>query len=159
MGTDGIKGTEKFEILPMREEDVSLVVELEKRNFSTPWSTQSFLSVLEDDFSYSIVGRVEGKIIAYAVFSALDDYAELWNIAVDEHHRRKGIGDRMLHHVIDICRESRVSSLFLQVRESNQPAQRLYRKNGFSFVMGQKNYYRSPVAEALIYSLDLHPTS
>ncbi|MFQ6103425.1 MAG: ribosomal protein S18-alanine N-acetyltransferase [Candidatus Glassbacteria bacterium] len=159
MEKDEIRETERLEIAPMRMEDIEIVAELEKRNFSIPWSANSFLSVLEDDFSYGLVGILDGQIIAYAIFGTMDDYAELWNIAVEENFRRRGIGNRMLHHVIDLCRKSGVSSLFLQVRESNQPAQNLYRKNGFSFVMVQKNYYNAPVEDALVYRLDIFHSS
>jgi ribosomal-protein-alanine N-acetyltransferase len=61
----------------------------------------------------------------------------------------------MLGFVIEYCRTSGVSSLFLQVRESNRAAKRLYEKNGFVFVMVQKNYYVSPLENALVYRLDI----
>lgn len=141
----------------MTEWDIPTIVELENRNFSMPWSPQSFKSILTDEFSHSYVGVLEGRIIAYAVFGAIEDYAELWNLAVDESFRGKGVGDTMLKFVIEHCRSCGVSSLFLQVRESNEPAKRLYAKNGFVFVMVQKNYYRSPVENALIYRLDIRP--
>jgi ribosomal-protein-alanine N-acetyltransferase len=139
----------------MSEGDIPMVVELEKRNFSMPWSAQSFRSVLADEFSCCYVGVLDGKIVAYAMFGAIEDYAELWNLAVDEPHRRKGVGDTMLRFVIEYCRTSGVSSLFLQVRESNRAAKRLYEKNGFVFVMVQKNYYVSPLENALVYRLDI----
>ena len=152
------KRVENFDLLriaAMTSEDVPIVARLERKNFSTPWSEQSFLNVLDDEFSFSYVGALEGRIIAYTIFGAIDDYAELWNIAVDERERRKGIGERMLHVVIDRCREMGVASLFLQVRESNQPAINLYQKNGFTFVVVQKDYYQSPREDALIYRLDI----
>lgn len=148
-----VSGT--FEIHPMKLEDISFVTKLERKNFSIPWSARSFQNVIEDSFSFSYIGVLLGKIIAYAVFGALDDYAELWNIAVDQDHRGRGYGDMMLRHVIDHCRKSGVSSLFLQVRKSNNAARKLYEKHGFVFVMVQKNYYHSPREDALVYRLDI----
>ncbi len=144
-----------FEILPMQADDIPAVTDLERRNFSVPWSAQSFRSVVEDAFSYCFVGVLEGRIIAYAVFGALDDYAELWNIAVDQDFRGRGFGDAMLRHVVEHCRKMGVSSLFLQVRKSNHAALKLYEKHGFVFVMAQKNYYHIPREDALVYRLDI----
>jgi ribosomal-protein-alanine N-acetyltransferase len=158
MESDGERIAEKLRILPMSEWDIPTIVDLEKQSFSMPWSPQSFRSILADAFSFSYVGVLEGKIITYAVFGAIEDYAELWNLAVDESHRGKGIGDTMLKFVIEHCRGSDVSSLFLQVRESNGTAKRLYERNGFVFVMVQKDYYRSPLEDALVYRLDIKPT-
>lgn len=150
-----IENPDRLRIASMTRENIPVVAELERKNFSIPWSEQSFLNVLDDEFSFSYVGVLEGRIIAYTIFGAIDDYAELWNIAVDERARRTGIGESMLHFVIDQCREMGVASLFLQVRESNHPAISLYEKNGFTFVMVQKDYYHSPQEGALVYRLDI----
>jgi ribosomal-protein-alanine N-acetyltransferase len=139
----------------MTEEDIPFVIELERQSFSIPWSAQSFQNVIQDEFSYGLVGIAGNQLIAYAVFGAIEDYAELWNIAVEEQYRGMGIGNMMLNHVIKLCRELGVSSLFLQVRESNLTAQNLYKKNDFTFVMVQKNYYHSPVENALVFRLDI----
>jgi ribosomal-protein-alanine N-acetyltransferase len=144
-----------FDILPMQRGDIPRVAELERRNFSVPWSTQSFQSVVEDPFSYCFVGVLGGRIVAYTVFGAIDDYAELWNIAVDPDYRGRGLGDTMLRYVIGCCRGLGVSSLFLQVRKSNQVALKLYEKHGFVFVMVQKNYYTIPREDAHVYRLDV----
>jgi ribosomal-protein-alanine N-acetyltransferase len=155
MEREGKEIKQRLKIQTMCPDDVPVVVELEKQNFSIPWSAQSFRSVLDDEFSYGLVGILDGKIIAYAVFGVLEDYAELWNIAVDEQYRRMGIGESMLCYIIGTCRESGVYSLFLQVRESNETAQNLYQKNDFTFVMVQKNYYHSPTEDALVFRLDI----
>jgi len=146
-----------LEFRSLTTEDIPSVVELEAKNFSAPWSAQSFQNVIEDDFSYSFVGVLNGQVIAYSVFGVIEDYSELWNIAVEERFRNMGIGDRLLNQVIDLCRSYGVSTIFLQVRESNIPAQNLYRKNGFTYVMVQKNYYHTPIENALVFRLDIDP--
>jgi ribosomal-protein-alanine N-acetyltransferase len=159
MEKNEITMNEQLLIRPMHKKDVDVIAEMEKRNFSVPWSAESFRRVLDDEFSFGIVALLKMNIIAYAVFGALGDYAELWNIAVDEGHRRKGVGKEMLRRLIDMCKEKKVSSLFLQVRESNEPARKLYVNNGFTFVMVQKKYYHSPVEDALVFRLDIPPYS
>ncbi|MBQ5323960.1 MAG: hypothetical protein J6J58_00770, partial [Oscillospiraceae bacterium] len=43
----------------------------------------------------------------------------------------------------------------LEVRESNNPAIKLYEKLGFEFLGARKNFYSNPKENALIYKLDL----
>jgi len=148
---------ESIEFRSLTEDDIPFVVELEEKNFSIPWSAQSFTNIIKDDFSCSIVGILEGEVVAYSVFGVIEDYSELWNFAVTERYRRIGVGGRLLNQVIDLCRTSGVSTIFLQVRESNLAAQNLYKKNGFTYVMVQKNYYHTPVEDALVFRLDIIP--
>ncbi len=87
----------------------------------------------------------------------IEDYSEIWNFAVTERYRGLGVGDRLLNQVIELCRTSGVSTIFLQVRGSNLPAQSLYKKNDFTYVMVQKNYYHTPVEDAMVFRLDIIP--
>ena len=50
----------------------------------------------------------------------------------------------------DICEEKKVSDIFLEVREGNTAARRLYEKLGFSEISRRKAYYSSPVEDAVI---------
>jgi ribosomal-protein-alanine N-acetyltransferase len=56
------------------------------------------------------------------------------------------------------CRSHGVASVYLEVRRSNDAAIRLYRKHGFKSEGRRKNYYSSPVEDAVIMSLMLART-
>ncbi len=77
------------------------------------------------------------------------------HIAVKEEERRKGYAERLLRHIIKEALKSNKSYLFLEVRESNIPAIRLYEK--FSFIKYGKraNYYSSNSEDALLYKLEI----
>lgn len=73
---------------------------------------------------------------------------ELLLLAVDPAHRRKGIGDKLLKNLENDAISRGAKSLFLEMRRGN-PAELLYRANGFSPIGERLNYYRTLSGERL----------
>jgi ribosomal protein S18 acetylase RimI-like enzyme len=72
--------------------------------------------------------------------------ADLLALAVLPAFQRRGIGQKLLTHVIDVAERvapsSRITALRLTVAESNTAAQRLYVRAGFRMVDGAATYDR-----------------
>jgi ribosomal protein S18 acetylase RimI-like enzyme len=72
--------------------------------------------------------------------------ADLLALAVLPAFQRRGIGKRLLTHVIEVAERvapsSRISALRLTVAETNVAAQRLYERAGFRVVDGSATYDR-----------------
>jgi ribosomal protein S18 acetylase RimI-like enzyme len=72
--------------------------------------------------------------------------ADLLALAVLPTHQRRGIGTRLLEHVIDVAERvaptSRIDSLRLTVAETNSGAQRMYSRAGFRVIDGSSTYDR-----------------
>ena len=72
--------------------------------------------------------------------------ADLLALAVLPAYQQRGLGSKLLHHVIDVAERvapsSRITALRLTVAESNTSAQRLYARNGFRIVDGFATYDR-----------------
>jgi ribosomal protein S18 acetylase RimI-like enzyme len=72
--------------------------------------------------------------------------ADLLALAVLPAFQRRGIGSKLLTHVIDVAERvapsSRINALRLTVAESNVSAQRLYERAGFRVVDGSASYDR-----------------
>ncbi len=67
----------------------------------------------------------------WRVLETLDDgdfYVQA--VAVDRHHRGKGIGSLLMDHMADVAQKSNASRLVLDVAASNKGAQRLYERRG-----------------------------
>ena len=78
------------------------------------------------------------------------DEAEILNLGVSPTWRRSGIGRALINEMITRLRERGISSVFLEVRESNEGAQRLYQSLGFKEVGRRRRYYRRPTEDAVI---------
>jgi ribosomal protein S18 acetylase RimI-like enzyme len=85
--------------------------------------------------------------------------ADLLALAVLPGFQGKGIGTKLLHHVIEVAErvapQSRISSLRLTVAESNTGAQRLYARNGFRIVDGSATYDRGQRALRMARPLEV----
>ncbi len=83
------------------------------------------------------------------------DEGDLSNLAVVPEMRRRGLGGRLLDAAIAGAQTAGVRVLYLEVRESNATALRLYASRRFAMVGRRQRYYRQPVEDALILCLDM----
>lgn len=83
--------------------------------------------------------------------------ADLLALAVLPAYQRKGIGTRLLAHVIDVAERvaptSNIKQLRLTVAEDNVGAQRLYARAGFQVVDGAATYDRGQRALRMVRPL------
>ncbi|HEY5947761.1 MAG TPA: N-acetyltransferase [Kofleriaceae bacterium] len=83
--------------------------------------------------------------------------ADLLALAVLPLYQRKGIGSKLLAHVIDVAERvapsSHISQLRLTVAENNVGAQRLYARTGFHIVEGSATYDRGQRALRMVRPL------
>jgi ribosomal protein S18 acetylase RimI-like enzyme len=83
--------------------------------------------------------------------------ADLLALAVMPSFQNKGIGSRLLEHVIEVAERvapaSHISQLRLTVAENNTGAQRLYARNGFHVMEGSATYDRGQRALRMVRPL------
>jgi ribosomal protein S18 acetylase RimI-like enzyme len=83
--------------------------------------------------------------------------ADLLALAVLPLYQKKGIGSKLLAHVIDVAERvapsSHISQLRLTVAENNVGAQRLYARSGFHIVEGAATYDRGQRALRMVRAL------
>jgi len=137
------------------EADLEAVVAIERASFQEPpWSWRSFASLLDDPYARFKVAcdARAGIVTGYIVTWIIVEDAEIANLAVAPDWRARGVGGRLLDAAVAEAVTSGVRRLHLEVRESNRAAQLLYGSRGFVAVGRRKNYYRSPVEDALLFS-------
>jgi ribosomal protein S18 acetylase RimI-like enzyme len=85
--------------------------------------------------------------------------ADLLALAVLPAYQRRGIGTKLLHHVIEVAERvaptSKIHTLRLTVSETNTSAQRLYARNGFRIVDGSATYDRGQRALRMVRDLEV----
>ncbi len=67
--------------------------------------------------------------------------AHLISIAVLTKSRRKGVATSLVRDLIEYLQAHRVDELWLEVKQGNKEAIKLYEKFGFAKVMILENYY------------------
>ena len=134
------------------ESDVPEIVAMERACYSDPWAASAFKGLHENPAVHFAVARNErrGSITGYVVAWFVGHEGEVANLAVSQRERRRGVGQSLLDSVIATATDRGVETLFLEVRESNQAARKLYASRDFEEVGRRKGYYRSPQEDALI---------
>lgn len=148
---DEILNSEMFFSTQLMEyEDIPVVAEIERNCFSEPWSENSFFSHLSKPYSRSFTVKFLNKPVGYICCDYITDEMYIGTIAVDEKMRRRHIADKLLTMMIDLCKYLGVLLLTLEVRVSNEAAQKLYIKHGFKNLGVRKNFYSKPREDAYI---------
>jgi len=121
--------------------------------FSDPWSTQDFRDCVSFA-SFLVAEAAEERIVGYIVALDAADEGEILNLAVAPATRRTGLGQALVHEMLEALSDRGVRQVYLEVRESNAPARALYAAQGFKEVGRRKQYYRRPVEDAIVLRLD-----
>ncbi len=132
--------------------DLARIVEVEHASFADPWGLSDFRAVLASDPAIFLVAldakseQISGYVIAVTVL----DESEILNIAVHPESRGQAIGAFLLDAALADVASRGACATFLEVRESNAVAQKLYASRRFEVISRRKKYYKSPVEDALI---------
>ncbi len=85
--------------------------------------------------------EVENQVISFICFLVLLDEIDLEALYVKPKFRRNGYGLKLLQKMFGDARKLNCRRVFLEVRESNKAARKLYIENGFIEVMRRRKYY------------------
>jgi len=126
--------------------DASALAELHEASFARGWSSLEFEAMLADHNILTVVARRAGpatsrRPVGFVMVRRAPDEAEVLTIAVARSHRGKGLGRDLMEEAMRRLYADRISTLFLEVSETNEPACRLYRRLGFAKVGERKGYY------------------
>ncbi|EXX85051.1 alanine acetyltransferase [Paenibacillus darwinianus] len=155
-GAAGIRARDEIEFRPMALDDVQTIVEIEREVFTAPWSYEAFVNELRHNhFARYLVMINDGCIIGYGGMWTIIDEAHVTNIAVRNGWRGYGYGERLMRELQKLAVENGTTAMTLEVRVSNEVAQRLYRKLGFKPSGLRPKYYTDNQEDALIMWADL----
>ncbi len=142
-----------FLIREMTKEDVDTVCMLEEEAFSMPWHKQSFIEMIENkDALYLVAASCDtNRVVGCCGLRNIVREGDISNVVVDKDFRQQGIANDLLKEIIHLGQERfHIREFTLEVRVSNEPAIRLYQKNGFVSEGIRKNFYEKPVEDAMI---------
>jgi len=141
----------KIRVRIAKSSDLDDIYELDMQTFAMPWSKEALsYDILENDNAFVIVAEYEGEFAGYADIWTVLDEADLNSIAVRVDFRRKGIGDAIMIAMTEMLSASGVATINLEVRVSNMPAIKLYKKYGFNECGVRPGYYLDNGEDALI---------
>jgi len=118
--------------------DIQQLMQLMKQTYWAPECTEGeVLTAIHNSICFSAFDN-SGKLVGFA--RVVTDFVSIWylcDVIVDESHRGKGIGKRLLSAIVSDARFSKVPAL-LKTKDANG----LYRKYGFADADAGRVMYR-----------------
>ena len=134
-------------------QDIDRIYEIEKNTFvDTPWTYEMvFGELLKNPDKQTWVIEIKNQILGYYMVRFGPDEVHLINITVDPNHQMKGIGKKLMNHLLESIPAH--SSVFLEVKRGNFPAINLYLNAGFKEILIREKYY-SDGSDAIVMCLN-----
>ncbi len=149
------EGVAPATVRAMRPADLDAVMLIERRSFTAPWEESTFRGLMRRPSAALLVAEFEEELAGYSVMWFAADEGELGDIAVTPERRGTGVGRLLLRESIAVAVSRGTRALYLEVRETNEVARRLYATFGFAVVGVRKLYYTEPVEDAIVMKLAL----
>lgn len=143
-------------VRPMQIDDLEAIMEIERVSFPTPWSLESFKTELKDnEYARYLCLELNGKVIGYMGLWFILDEGHITNVAIDPNYRGQHWGEFLMRSVMERMADQGMERMTLEVRVSNSPAQRLYKRLGFALAGIRKGYYADTREDAMIMWAEL----
>ena len=111
--------------------------------FDDFWNYNVLKEELENKNSKYLVAKIDNEIIGFAGIKIILDEADIMNIVVKKNFRNNGVGSLLLKNLIELSKDLNISSISLEVDETNIVAINLYKKFDFKEIGNRKNYYKN----------------
>lgn len=140
-----------FSVRPMNAADLEAVTAIESENPS-PWTAGQFAGERAQDTGWQFVAqsKISGLVCGFICGRSCAGEAELLKIAVGLECQRQGVATQLVAHAMRCLAEQKITRCFLELRAANVPALALYERFGFRRVGLRKNYYASPLEDAIV---------
>ena len=144
-----LKPLTDIQLRELRFFDLGEILGIERELFPDPWSLGQFkeeLSFAPRSRYYIVLEDRSGaqpRIVGYAgiAFTGIGEPVDIHTLAVAKEYQGRGLGQRLLDHLVEKAIDLKASSILLEVRDGNEPARALYGKNGFTEISRRAGYY------------------
>lgn len=124
----------------MTPADLEAVADLTRRADPFGWTLRNFSDAHASGNTLTVL-TVDGVTSGIAAVMHVLDESELLEIAVQPAMQGRGYGKALLAQAIALARRNGAVRMFLEVRESNARARKMYTSFGFEETGRRRNYY------------------
>lgn len=136
---------------PMDVQDLEEIMKIEIVVCDSPWKKTTFLDCMSAGYICQVLQK-DSMLLGYGVISVAVGEGHIFKLSVRPDQQGQGYGKKFLWHMLEIAKKKGARIIFLEVRESNAIARKLYYGAGFYQVGVRKNYYvtRNTREDALV---------
>lgn len=161
-----MKSSSKIKIRQLKNiiAKAELLYQTAERSFvdGSPWTLVQFESLLTQPYIEVHVAEVaeddvedqsktdKNEVVGLLVSIITEGESEIFMIGVAESYQNQSIGTRLFDGFKKYLAKNAVNTIYLEVRESNEAAQRFYKSHGFKLEGVRRKYYSKPTEDALV---------
>jgi [ribosomal protein S18]-alanine N-acetyltransferase len=146
----------------MTQHDVNTVLRVEQAAYAFPWSRANFIDSLAAGHACHTLGDARGAVLGYFVLLPGFEEMHLLNLTVAPGEQSRGRGRLLLGSIVQLCQSCAARELWLEVRQGNLRAQRIYERFGFQVKGVRKGYYPAALGrreDAIVMRLKISDAS
>jgi ribosomal-protein-alanine N-acetyltransferase len=141
-------------------DDLAAILRLARESSTAAhWTDQQYQQMFqvgsEPARLVAVVKSMDSSVVGFLVARHIAPEWELENIVVDPAVRSQGLGKQLIDFLFARARETNSEVVFLEVRESNAAARKLYERAGFDQTGRRHAYYTNPQEDAILYRCKL----
>lgn len=138
----------------MTKADLAVVYQLDKLSFPTPARKGIFEHELDNnDIAHYQVLTEADAVIGFAGYWLLADEIHISTIAIHPAKRGQHLGELLLLYLLFRAYAHPANIVTLEVRRSNEAAQKMYEKYRFELVGVRRRYYKDTGEDALLMTV------
>ena len=122
-------------------EDAPYIAEIELQVFGVRNVEKIESDIKNSNYTYYVLTNDSGTIVSYISVLVTGECADIIMVVTDRLYRGRGYATILMDGVIGALKERNVKDVFLEVRENNDVAKRLYKRFGFQPISIRKKYY------------------
>jgi ribosomal-protein-alanine N-acetyltransferase len=130
--------------------DVSALFEIEQSSFSTPWTWGELEEELDKPTARVWVAAEEDRVVGFGIQWFIAGESQLANIAFRSDCRGRGLGRKMMEHLLEEAQREGMEKMTLEVRVDNLSALELYRRLGFVETSRRARFYEDQADAVLM---------
>ncbi len=123
------------------------------------WTKDDYTRLAGDAQGLILVAENEAtappSVAGFAAYRSVEEEGELLNLVVAVEHQRQGVASALVREGAQRLIKRGARRIFLEVRESNQPALEFYSRAAFVQRGRRPDYYQDPCEDALILVKEL----
>lgn len=147
---------EIIHIRNVKSEDLPSVHKIAEKSFIDPYPLKLLNHIYNTNPEGFLVAEINDEIVGYLIgLVRWGNVGHILAIAVKESYRREGVGSALIINAIDRFKKKGANRIKLEVRTSNEGAQKFYDKLGFEAREVVPAYYSDgEAAISMEYKLD-----
>jgi ribosomal protein S18 acetylase RimI-like enzyme len=118
---------------PFRSQGLSIVREKDKDEIRSRMGSQALQLVVEND--NRLIALLDAQVESWR------RVLKVWNLLVDEKHRRQGIGTKLMQQATEFATKSNCRAISVEAQATNWPALCFYTKLGFQICGLDHHFY------------------